>query len=670
LKNPVITYFIFFLLTTVAYSQEEGRYELNKISFVGNSKISQTDLRKTIYSTETPWWFWKFINTFTSFGNEPSYFDSLNLNEDKRALQAFYTANGFFQATFDSDYKIDTVQKTVDLTFIIEEGAPSNLGKVIIHGIETLPTDLRENTLSKLSFDVNKRYSQAVVQENIEKMLVELENNGYMLATFDSTIIIKDTINNLADIKTYIRPGKRYIIDSLEVVTAGEGSPYVENELLSRIVGIKKGDIYSIEKIRQSQVRLYRTGLFSSVIITPNVGDTVGNYVPLSVNGTIGLMNELAPEIILNNQQNAFNAGLGGMYTRKNFLGNARKLTVSGQFGLSDFINAAIFTLPKKFFNNDTTVSGFVEAKTRIEQPYIFNRPIFGILENYGSIQKELNISSYRFGGKLSFEFELPSYTFINFLTAYYNLEYVKEIFITKDFELSLNQTLSILGADLKATKTDNPLFPTKGYNFSFLMEDANVIPFLYAEINGQTLRDAAFFKLLLSSAYYLPANNIKTAVVGLKLKIGQIQSYHGDQYKIPSTRRFFAGGSNSIRGWKTRGLNPSYIITDAQDSTQSYFVEGGKFLLESSVEYRYRFFENMGTALFVDFGNSWDNANLFRFDGIALAAGVGLRYYTAIAPFRIDFGFKVYDPADRRSFFKKTFWQLMEFHFGIGEAF
>jgi outer membrane protein insertion porin family len=670
LKNLINTYLLIIFITSAIYAQENGKYELNKISFVGNSKISQTDLRKTIYSEETPWWFWKFLNTFTSFGNEPSYFDSLNLHEDKRALNDFYIANGFFRASFASDYTIDSVQKTVDLTFYINEGIPSNLRKVNIHGFEVIPVDLRENTLSKLSFDVNKRYSQLIVQENIEKILVELENNGYMLATFDSTIIIKDTIKNIADIGIYFHPGKRYLIDSLEVVTTGEGSPYVENELLSNIVGIKKDDVYSIEKIRQSQVRLYRTGLFSSVIISPKVADTIDNYVPLSVNGTIGLMNELAPEIILNNQQNAFNAGIGGMYTRKNFLGNARKLTISGQFGLSDFFNAAIFTLPKKFFNNDTTVSGFVEAKTRIEQPYIFNRPIFGILENYGSIQKELNISAYRIGGKLSFEFELPSYTFINFLTAYYNLEYVKEIFVSKEFELSLNQTLSILGADLKATKTDNPLFPSKGYNFSFLIEDANSLPYLYTELSKQSFEEAAFIKLLVSSAYYLPANNIKTAVVGFKLKVGQIQSYHGDQYKIPSTRRFFAGGSNSIRGWKTRGLNPSYIITDPQDTSISYFVEGGKFLLESSIEYRYRFFESIGTAVFVDFGNSWDNVNLFRFDGISVAVGFGLRYYTAIAPFRIDFGFKAYDPADRKSFFKKRFWDQMEFHFGIGEAF
>ncbi|MBX2976167.1 MAG: BamA/TamA family outer membrane protein [Ignavibacteriaceae bacterium] len=664
------TYMCFFLISSTYFAQSEIKYELKKIQFSGNNQISVTDLRKNIYSRETPWWFWKFLNKFTSFGSEPSYFDSLNISEDIRALNDYYVANGYFRASFSSNYSIDSTNKTASLIFYINEGVPSQYGKVEIHGLKTIDSVLREAIFSRLTIDKAKRFSQAIVRENIDRILVELENNGYMLASFDSTIIIKDTVNHLANLDIYLNAGRSYIIDTLEVTTSGEGAQYVENDLLSSIVGIRKNEVYNIDKIRQSQVRLYRTGLFSSVIINPKIADTNGYFVPLQINGTIGLMNELAPEIILNNQQNAFNAGIGGTYTRKNFLGNARKLSVTGQFGLSDFFRAAVFTLPQKFFNNDTTVIGYIEAKSRIEQPYVFNRPIFGILENYGSIQKELNLSSYRFGGKISFEFELPSYTFINFLTAYYNLEYVREVFIARDLEFSLNQTLSILGADLKSTKTDNPLFPTKGYNLAFLMEDANFIPFFFSKLNGYNFNDAVFYKLLASTAFYFPVNNIKTAVLGLKFKVGNIQSYHGEQYKIPSTRRFYAGGSNSIRGWKTRGLNPSYIVVNSADTSNSFFVEGGKFLLESSIEYRYKFFEDFGTTLFFDFGNSWDNAKVFRYDEISAAVGIGFRYYTAIAPFRIDFGFKAYDPTDKRTIFRKPFWSQLEFHFGIGEAF
>jgi len=82
------------------------------------------------------------------------------------------------------------------------------------------------------------------------------------------------------------------------------------------------------------------------------------------------------------------------------------------------------------------------------------------------------------------------------------------------------------------------------------------------------------------------------------------------------------------------------------------------------------RFLENAGLSIFADYGNVFNGVGDFAIEQIAVAAGLGFRYYTQIAPFRIDFGFKVIDPNDRRSFLKKPFFSLMEFHFGIGEAF
>ena len=99
--------------------------------------------------------------------------------------------------------------------------------------------------------------------------------------------------------------------------------------------------------------------------------------------------------------------------------------------------------------------------------------------------------------------------------------------------------------------------------------------------------------------------------------------------------------------------------------------ASGGFFLFEGSLETRNRLFGSVGSALFIDYGNTWNSSNEFRFDEVALAAGFGLRYYSEYVPIRIDFGFKIYDPNDRRSMFKKEFWkEILQFHIGIGEAF
>ena len=54
----------------------------------------------------------------------------------------------------------------------------------------------------------------------------------------------------------------------------------------------------------------------------------------------------------------------------------------------------------------------------------------------------------------------------------------------------------------------------------------------------------------------------------------------------------------------------------------------------------------------------------------IAVAVGFGLRVYTPIAPFRLDFGTKFYNPEDQKLIFKKKLLDNISVHFGIGEAF
>ncbi|MEW6701147.1 MAG: BamA/TamA family outer membrane protein, partial [Bacteroidota bacterium] len=99
--------------------------------------------------------------------------------------------------------------------------------------------------------------------------------------------------------------------------------------------------------------------------------------------------------------------------------------------------------------------------------------------------------------------------------------------------------------------------------------------------------------------------------------------------------------------------------------------ASGGFFLLEGSLETRNRLFERVGSALFIDYGNTWNGYKEFRLDEVAIAAGFGFRYYSDYLPIRIDFGFRIYDPNDRRSMFKKELWNdVLQFHIGIGEAF
>lgn len=662
---------LFFSLSCSAFvmPQETGRLELTDINFSGNEEFSASVLSGVIASKESPGWFWKFLDSFTPLGSEAIYFDSSNIVIDLNSIKAFYNANGFFEAEVSYSLNYNFADKEVSITYIITENKPSRYKKEKLSGLDSVPLPVLRPLWDEIAVDTTKRYSQNELLDKITASLDILHNSGYLFAKFDSTVILRDTLYNRAECLVYFSTGKRYKIDTVIVSVSGDGSDEVSESLLRELTGIQKDEYYNLQKIRRSQLRLFRTGLFNSLNLSPVDRDTSSDRVPLKLEGIIGSMNELSPEVIVNNQQNAFNMGLGLSYVRKNFFGRARKLSFKNSFGIQDIFNADLTNLIRRFSFRDTTLLGYVDSRLSIEQPYLFDKPVFGLLEFYGTIDKQRNFNNTIYGTKFTTEFELPAYTFINLLNTSYNVEVSKEVYRTFNDSLS-SKLISILGVRLGSLKTDNILFPTTGYNLSFEIEEANALPYLYEKITGDRFNGSLFYKILLNSSVYKSLDRGGASILAAKMKIGYIQTYLGDYAGIPLNRTFYAGGSNSVRGWRSNELVPKDSPVLVGIINSSVNVKGGTFLLESSFEYRQRFGESFGTAMFVDLGNTWIGYKDFQSDEIAVAAGFGFRYYTSIAPFRLDFGTKFYNPEDKRLLFSKNFWDNLEIHFGIGEAF
>lgn len=666
----LVVIFLFFcsLLTSISYSQV--KYELKSISFTGNKSFSSSALKEIILSTETPWWFWKFLYSFSSLGSEAKYFDSTNIPSDISSLTDYYHANGFFLVKISYSYTIDSTKQIANLVYSIVEGQPSKYGKFEINGISLLPDNIAANVSRQIIIDSTKQFNQDKLQSNITTASTDLLNSGYMLARFDSTYIVTDTNSFRSDINVFFTPGNRYRIDTINVITKGEGAPYVDKELLKRITDIKRGEYYNDEKIRRGQSRLFRTGLFNSVSLTTIEKDTNSFSAPLRLEGSIGKLNELSPEIILNNQQNALNIGLGATYIKKNFLGQARKLTFQNSFGIQDLFHAQIIKLIKKFSFRDTTLLGYVDSRVTIDQPYLFGKPIFGSWVTYATINKQPTYNNTVYGSKLTMDFELPTYTLVNKLSTFYSIEESKEVYKQSRDSLS-SKLISSIGADINRITTDNILFPTQGYIISLLLEEDNALPYLFAKVFNKPYSSSLFYKATFSSSFYSKLGRSKNTIFAAKFKVGHLQAYHGDYRGIPINRAYYAGGSNSVRGWRSNELIPKetpFVVDILGKNGQN--VKGGTFLLEGSFELRLRFLESFGLTFFNDFGNSWIGYKRIRYDEIAIATGIGLRYYTSVAPFRIDFGWRTFDPSNKQTIFQRKFWKNFEFHFGIGEAF
>ena len=120
----------------------------------------------------------------------------------------------------------------------------------------------------------------------------------------------------------------------------------------------------------------------------------------------------------------------------------------------------------------------------------------------------------------------------------------------------------------------------------------------------------------------------------------------------VPTTERFFAGGSTTLRGFEHNAVGPIGVTG---------IPTGGDAMLLLNNELRFPLFRMFDGVGFVDIGNVFEKPTDFSFTDLRQTAGLGLRVRTKWVLVRGDYGF-VLDPreGERKS----------RFYFSIGQAF
>ena len=669
--------FLILISTSSYFAQEDERIELSSITFAGNENFSDADLRDVIQSEENPMWLWRFLNSFTFLGSPPNYFDSTSIAIDVISLKSFYAVNGFFKTEISYSFEIDTTGRSADLNYFIKENSAFDFSSVQYPGLEKLDNFAKLNISEYMNYSVGERYSQEKVQKNNDAIIAYLKNNGYMFANYDSSIVKIDTVKSKIDLMNYFTTGSYYRYSDIKIDKTGESSSQVSYNLIKYITNINIGDPYKENELAKSRLRLARTSLFSSINLKGVSVDSAKGNAQLQITGIVTPLNELSPEVFADNEQGYFNIGVGASYVRKNFLGDARKLTIRSTFKVNDIAN---LNFDSQYFSE--TFQTQVELSTIIEQPFLFSRDLSGRLELYLKSYNIETVDYQNYGANFNTAFDLPAYTFINLLSPYlrfdrlsYNIPQVNDTasFKAKTFTSSL-------GAELGSTKTNDLFYPTEGNIISLITElsSANVNWDARNFLTGEKIKTidslGFYFKLQLTLGFYFPVSRDDQTVFATKFKSGYIQMLKGGQGLVAPNQTFFAGGSNSVRGWRSRELIPpdNFAPEDLYPPSlnEQLKIRGGTFLLEGSFEYRRRFVKEFGFVFFLDYGNTWNGASQFVWNEVAVAIGTGFRYYSPIAPFRIDFGFKLYDPKDLKYIYDVPFLETMVINFGIGEAF
>lgn len=174
---------------------------------------------------------------------------------------------------------------------------------------------------------------------------------------------------------------------------------------------------------------------------------------------------------------------------------------------------------------------------------------------------------------------------------------------------------IAALPGQLGYDATDSLLDPTRGFRVT-----GRVSPEL-------SLQDGTFgyVRTLADASAYYPATD-KLVVAG-RVRGGVILG--ADRDRIAPTRRYYAGGGGSVRGYGYQDIGPR----DAEGDPL-----GGKSVAEFSLEARYRFTAfgyELGVVPFIDAGNVYPNGP--GINGLQYGAGIGARYYSPIGPIRLD---------------------------------
>jgi translocation and assembly module TamA len=503
---------------------------------------------------------------------------------DTISFEAVLRSEGYYAARISPIYneKPDTLAIEIE----IEIGPRYHIAALDI-SLQALAQNeiIIENLRRNLAIKVGDPIQTAVVVAAETQLAQYLPTIGYPLATVGSRQVIIDHSTQSAHIT--------YVFDTGPLLEFGElsysGVTSVKPSFLNRLVPWDQGDTYDQNQVNEFRRRVNRTGLFSSSAINLETSDS--QRLPLQFSGT-----EAPHQTLGIGASFSTSEGAGGDITweHRNLFGSADRLNAT--LTVAELEQSLAFQFEKPHF-------------LRLNQTFLANSGIeYLTTDAFDSRTISFDLGLQR---RISKSIALTA-------GVEFDITEVQEEFNDQDFRTTA------LPIALSWDGSDDLLDPTQGARLSVRLTPAS--------IRGDS--DIEILQSDLSSSIYLPLDSAGQWVFAGRVRLGSIIGANTNQ--IPANRRFFAGGGGSIRGFGFQEVGPL-------DSQGIPF--GGRSLATLGLETRWRLNDTIGLVPFVEGGNVYDET-LPDFSDFRWGIGLGLRYYTAFGPLRLD----VATPIDREN--------------------
>lgn len=651
---------------------EANDLEVRTLKFSGNEAHTAYALERGIATTASTWW----RRMFKVFGQKYCL-DSLHaLVIDSARLDFHYRRTGF------PDVRIKPIirqlgGRKVAVEYQITEGQPMLMDSVTVVWEDAVEDSLRFT--ADLPIEPGDRFDLLVLEAARDTIRRRLVNRGYpapdILRNFDQY-----PSQHRATVEYVIIPGRKSWIGAINIPPPAPADSNrqsrIDPDRVREVIGVSEGDLYNEGSLQRAGRALFQTEAFRFVGVSldsasirdadslVNVNIALSESELLATRASIGWANLDCLRAQVN-------------HTNYNFLG-LRRLDLNARVskvGTSSPTEWAEGLCTRELLNDEVSDTLNYYLGTTISQAALFGLRIVPSLSVYSERRSEFKaylrespigvIASVQQGSGT----QLP-------MTWSYQLEYgrttAQPAFFCAVFnvcETEVRERLerytrsAVVGWAAIRSRVNSPSSPTSGTVARLDLRHASPVV-------GST-KDASFNRATFDATYYAPAmGGTFVARVRAGTVLGSRLDLSGSSTPtfIPLQERLYAGGPNSVRGFRQNEMGPAIYIPTGFDSTtvpghdslQFWRADpdrvgdrtvptGGDNVIVANVELRLRapaYPELVQYALFVDAGQVWNRGRAgtgVDFADIRVTPGIGLRVFTPVGPVRVDVGYNPY---------------------------
>lgn len=513
---------------------------------------------------------------------------SSRVSEDATLLKKLLAAEGWFDAQVTTRIDRPEAEGAAALTAVIDvtPGKRFAYSSITVQAEPTVPDNLiRDNLALKIGDPV----IAADVLGAEARVALALPENGYPFADIGQRDVLLDQDTGEADYTLPVTIGPRGTFGSI----FSEGDEAFGADHVAELARFKTGALYDSRKVDDLRQALIATGLFKAVGVEPRRTGQAGPDGTEQV--TLAVTQDAGPPRILA-ATGGYGTGEGfraeASWTHRNMFPPEGALIVSGVAGTQEQ-GASVTFRRSNAGKRDRTFELVAEA----------------VHSNYDAF------SAYtgRLAGRVSYD-STPIWQ--KRLTYAYGAQIIgtNESVYNVAIAGRERRTYAIGGltGQVGFDTTDDLLDPTDGFRITALFEPEGSLrrgfaPYVRARLDGSAYKSFG-----------------KSLVLAARARVGTIQGVALDE--MAPSRRFYAGGGGSVRGFAYQKLGP--LDPDGDPI-------GGRSLNEASFEARYRF-GDYGVVAFADVGQSYAS-NVPRFSDLRTGVGIGARIYTNFGPMRLD---------------------------------